>query len=231
MVNPHQSLLGSSNEIETPAEIDGLLNDYFHSEVDLTMASYDDITGELAASQSSLHTSSTSTSARQRILYDDPTSARRTIMRIDDTGYAGTGHEDPHQEGQEVYDDQAEQSMHNTGEELEMQPEEHEQALDRASSVYQQSRRSDQFPLSVSDVETGPSYNNMNEVVARGPVSFYTGDRASHDQGEDFKVYEDLEEGTDAQAYVPASCRYLFVRALTRCCLAGIRMCTNQRQL
>lgn len=78
VVNPHRSLLLGSSTFETPAEIDGLLDEYFdRSEHD--MASYDHITGEISTpSQQSLG----SVGARQRTLYADPDSARRTILGI-----------------------------------------------------------------------------------------------------------------------------------------------------
>lgn len=84
VVNPHESLILGSSEIETPAEIDGLLDDYFHSTYDLgTMIPYDDITGEMNTSQQSLPTANSS-NGRQRRVYDDADSARRAIMGLED---------------------------------------------------------------------------------------------------------------------------------------------------
>ncbi|KAK3723244.1 hypothetical protein LTR37_001967 [Vermiconidia calcicola] len=80
VVNPHASLLLGNNNLETPAEIDGLLDDYFHSREDLASMAYTDRAGEFSTSQNSLQTSSSN--GRQRMLYDDPESARRNILRI-----------------------------------------------------------------------------------------------------------------------------------------------------
>lgn len=77
MVNPHASLILGARHIETPAEIDGLLDDYFdHPEERMQ---YDSLTGE--PSQVSLRIPSESS---RRILYDDPSAARRKILRVED---------------------------------------------------------------------------------------------------------------------------------------------------
>ena len=86
VVNPHTSLLLGVSDIETPAEIDGLLDNYFSD--DFGMDPYDDQAGEKSRSQQSFHT--TGSNGRQRVLYDNPDSARRNIMglpgsRSDDT--------------------------------------------------------------------------------------------------------------------------------------------------
>lgn len=82
LVNPHESLILGSSEIETPAEIDGLLDDYFGSRSTLgEMQPYDNFTGEMSASQTSLPTNASS-NGRQRVLYDNPDNARRNIMGI-----------------------------------------------------------------------------------------------------------------------------------------------------
>jgi hypothetical protein len=80
VVNPHASLLLGYSDIETPAEIDGLLDDYFNRSTQSIAMPYDDHTGEKSASQHSLQTSSSN--GRQRILYGDADSARRNIMGI-----------------------------------------------------------------------------------------------------------------------------------------------------
>lgn len=74
-MNPHESLQLGPNQIETPAEIDGLLDDYFRDSNDLIMQPYDDLTGEMSSSQQSV-----SSNGRQRILYADPQEARQGIM-------------------------------------------------------------------------------------------------------------------------------------------------------
>ena len=84
VVNPHASLLLGVSDIETPAEIDGLLDDYFNNNRDSATMAYNDPTGEKAASQQSFQTSSSN--GRQRVLYDDPESARRRIMGIPGSG-------------------------------------------------------------------------------------------------------------------------------------------------
>ena len=80
VVNPHQSFLLGSNDIETPGEIDNLLDEYFTASHSSSVMPYDDITGEMPSEQQSLQ--NMSSSSRQRVLYDDPDSARRTILRI-----------------------------------------------------------------------------------------------------------------------------------------------------
>lgn len=79
VVNPHTSLLLGVSDIETPAEIDGLLDHYFDRSLP-NMQPYNDPTGEKSTSQYSLQTSASN--GRQRILYDDADSARRNIMGI-----------------------------------------------------------------------------------------------------------------------------------------------------
>ena len=93
VVNPHTSLLLGVSDIETPAEIDGLLDNYFSD--DFGMEPYGDESGEKSRSQQSFHT--TGSNGRQRILYDDPDSARRNIMglpgsRSDETIIASPGY-------------------------------------------------------------------------------------------------------------------------------------------
>ncbi|KAF7186030.1 hypothetical protein HII31_12631 [Pseudocercospora fuligena] len=77
VVNPHASLILGARDIETPAEIDGLLDDYFDQPVERMQ--YDNLTGE--PSQISLRIPSESS---RRVLYDDPGSARRNILRVED---------------------------------------------------------------------------------------------------------------------------------------------------
>jgi hypothetical protein len=79
VVNPHNSLLLGVSDIETPAEIDGLLDNYFDSD-NFDIMAYNDASREKSSSQVSLQTSASN--GRQRVLYDDPASARRNIMGI-----------------------------------------------------------------------------------------------------------------------------------------------------
>ena len=80
--------------------------------------------------------------------------------------------------------------------------------------MYPHSQRSDPFPLTVSDCADEQGFNNIDQIVADGRASYYAGNGALYDQEEDFAVYEDE---ADANAYVPCSCRVLFMNALTRC--------------
>ena len=81
MVNPHESFILGTNDIETPAEIDGLLDHYFASRHTSEVMSSDDSPGQQSSSQQS--SSPVYNVSRQgRVLYDDPESARRTIMRL-----------------------------------------------------------------------------------------------------------------------------------------------------
>ena len=80
VVNPHNSLLLGVSHIETPAEIDGLLDTYFDRNDFATMQPDSNNTGERSVSQYSIQTSGSN--GRQRILYDDPDSARRNIMGL-----------------------------------------------------------------------------------------------------------------------------------------------------
>ncbi|KAK4555873.1 hypothetical protein LTR86_007093 [Recurvomyces mirabilis] len=75
LVNPRASLLLGKHDIETPAEIDGLLDDYFYA----SEMPYNHLTGELS---SPVLDTSEDGSRRTRTLFTDASSARRTIMRI-----------------------------------------------------------------------------------------------------------------------------------------------------
>lgn len=82
LLNPHASLLLGTHSFETPAEIDGLLDDYFEDDDDdfLVMAS-DPGTGE--ATQQSLR--SVSDTRQTNTLYEDMDTARRNILNIEDS--------------------------------------------------------------------------------------------------------------------------------------------------
>lgn len=94
-MNPHTSFLLGSTDFETPAEIDGLLDDYFNFRDSATMP-YNDVTGEKSSSQQSLQTASSE--ARRRILFDDPESARRKIMGLPGSSSDQTFFHNPYQE-------------------------------------------------------------------------------------------------------------------------------------
>ena len=55
MVNPHNSLLLGVSDIETPAEIDGLLDNYFDSD-NIDAMAYNDASREMSSSEVSLQT-------------------------------------------------------------------------------------------------------------------------------------------------------------------------------
>lgn len=70
-------MLGT-HSVETPAEIDGLLDDYFEEHEEFIVMTSNPDTGEM--SQQSLR--STNDSKQTHILYDDADTARRNILRI-----------------------------------------------------------------------------------------------------------------------------------------------------
>lgn len=75
LVNPHDSLLLGSHDLETPAEIDGLLDSYFETR------NPDDMPDQLST-QSQQSLSTPSESSKRTRLYHDADSARRNIMRL-----------------------------------------------------------------------------------------------------------------------------------------------------
>lgn len=77
LVNPHASLLLAVPELETPAEIDHLLDDYFSQGNAETLLSMTDLPGERSLSAS--HVEGTPS---RRQLYEDADSARRGIMNV-----------------------------------------------------------------------------------------------------------------------------------------------------
>ncbi|KAF2765464.1 hypothetical protein EJ03DRAFT_207682 [Teratosphaeria nubilosa] len=81
LVNPHASLLLGTKEFETPAEIDGLLDNYFDISQDSLDMQYDPITGNSIEQRGSTP-SSEDGSRRGRPLYSDLSIARTNIMRI-----------------------------------------------------------------------------------------------------------------------------------------------------
>jgi hypothetical protein len=84
LINPRASLLLQPHDIETPGEIDGLLNDYFdEDDEDQATAnmSYNQRTGE--PSQASPRIPSEN-SRLLRTLYDDAETARRNILGVED---------------------------------------------------------------------------------------------------------------------------------------------------
>ena len=192
VVNPHASLLLGTSDFETPAEIDGLLDDYFDFHRNSAAMPYDDKTQEAAASQHSLQT--TSSGGRQRVLYDDPDSARRNIMRIPGNVSPQTAIFSPPARAGTPFPTSQEQTY-----------------VDRASSLYPPSQRSNPFDLTLSDSE---SESGGNHGSGAGRSSYYAGDGSSYDQAGGVPVFED---DIHAEAYVSSSCRPLFVSTLTSC--------------
>ena len=304
VVNPHASLLLGGSDFETPAEIDGLLDDYFdlrHSVA--SMMPYADKTEEMSSSQQSLQTASSN--GRRRVLYDDPDSARRTIMRMpgsvspqaaDDspyqdsplahrsngnqTSFLGPGiegvaapqteftaqrpsgtprglqihpflrealwmgpsrpetvHDEGHEPDTLSPEDDLQYAERSGGENVATASNDHGKSLlllvssttlltritvfdrvrpvERGSSLYSHSRRSNPFDLTISEDGNDPMYNNIDGVVGAGRRSNDADNDAHYDQGLDFAVCD--HDGADANAYVPSSCRSRFVKALTRC--------------
>ncbi|KAK5744375.1 hypothetical protein LTR17_002085 [Elasticomyces elasticus] len=177
VVNPHASLLLGKHDIETPAEIDGLLDDYFTNFAEMAYSNGD-------ISSLSLNNSSQDGSRRGRMLYADPECARRNIMRLPSAAFtdAGPAHESPlagkgHAStlptgamgSNEFLDSQAQQHIRH-GSVAQAMPD------PRESSVYDSSRLSDPFDLYLSDDEAGKP-NKIDDVVSQEPrisVGVYT---------------------------------------------------------
>lgn len=89
-------------------------------------------------------------------------------------------------------------------------------ALERGSSLYPHSQRSNPFDLTISDCGDDQKYQNIDEVVAAPRSSYFAGNGALYDKElePDFAIYEDAP---DANAYVRSSYRSRVVKALTRC--------------
>ncbi|KAK5171180.1 uncharacterized protein LTR77_004324 [Saxophila tyrrhenica] len=185
VVNPHESLLLGHSDFETPAEIDGLLDDYFNrSSQSLEMAYNDKTGGEMSAYQQSLHTSSSG--GRQRILYEDPESARRAVMRLPATSSRQTVFHNPRGEPSPELDEGAARAARQHRDPIDESPAGENptaersgdgdaleppgaRAADRASSVYPRSQYSNPFDLEVSD----DGNDNLDARVGAGNESFY----------------------------------------------------------
>ncbi|CAK3755153.1 Hypothetical predicted protein [Lecanosticta acicola] len=78
LVNPHDSLLVGVHQLETPAEIDGLLDDYFDQGVE------DDIMeSKQRAGERPQEPSRVDSNGSRRKLYEDADSARRNILNVE----------------------------------------------------------------------------------------------------------------------------------------------------
>ncbi|KAK5121112.1 hypothetical protein LTR85_005596 [Meristemomyces frigidus] len=194
VVNPHASLLLGTHDFETPAEIDGLLDDYFHRRASSLMP-YDGLTGEM---DESLPASSDG-SRRTRVLYSDPEDARRNIMRIPGVASQPTMMESVYQEsplarkGQDTGLPMSTADLRNLeeghGADLHDYGRREDQAnrpltVNRGSSQYPLSVRSDPFDLNVSDDEDDDrQFDYIDQLVAAGRGTEYA-DNAEYHQTE-----------------------------------------------
>ncbi|TKA79549.1 hypothetical protein B0A55_02735 [Friedmanniomyces simplex] len=206
VVNPHASLLLGKNDIETPAEIDGLLDDYFTSHTDMAYNGGQISSHSLSNNQDG--------SKRGRMLYADPESARRTIMRLPSAPFteapplqesplAGKGHASTHTPAalapiEELVPDSAPHGQEEAG----RRP----ASAVRDSATYSSSLHSDPFDLYLSDDE-GPRRNNIDSVVGprlRVTVGTYGQAQIDRDAALWAAIERDelagLDEGADAEA-------------------------------
>ncbi|KAK0954568.1 hypothetical protein LTS01_023834 [Friedmanniomyces endolithicus] len=207
LVNPHASLLLGKNEIETPAEIDGLLDDYFTNHTEMANNGGQESSHSLGNSQDG--------SKRGRLLYADAESARRTIMRLpsapltemrplQESPLAGKSHTSTQGpaamasiEGPVSSDTQHAQEE-TTAVSLSAQ---------RVSSAYASSLHSDPFDLYLSDDDEGPQRNNIDSIVGPRPretTGVYDhaqmdGDAAAWEEDGELTKHEPTE--AEAEAY------------------------------
>ncbi|KAK1823997.1 hypothetical protein LTR12_001530 [Friedmanniomyces endolithicus] len=169
LVNPHASLLLGKNQIETPAEIDGLLDDYFTSHTEMASNAGQESSHSLGNSQDG--------SKRGRLLYADAESARRTIMRLPSAPLTETR---PLQEsplaGKSHASTQGPAAMASIEEPVSSDTQRaHEEpsalssSAQRVSSAYASSLHSDPFDLYLSDDDEGPQRNNIDSIVLPRP--------------------------------------------------------------
>ncbi|EMC98713.1 hypothetical protein BAUCODRAFT_145746 [Baudoinia panamericana UAMH 10762] len=203
LVNPHASLLVGKHDIETPGEIDGLLDTYFLEDADM---SYDNLTGE----PSSPSLSASLSSSRRVRRYADPESARFGIMGIPTMPSATTSPHDyePSAERRSVLlAREASRRTHPVNQReaiiaanLPREDSSIKDSSQRTSSAYPYSTRSkisNPFDLSVSDddaVEVRQRFTDPIEVVRRYQHPESATERAG--SGEP-SVYD---EGADAEA-------------------------------
>jgi hypothetical protein len=100
VVNPHASLFLGNHKFETPAEIDGIYNDYFDIDdsvsVDDGSGSDMAIDGTISAKVSQTSLRSHGDSPRTRVLYDDAEAARREILGAAPLKSRHDGHDERH---------------------------------------------------------------------------------------------------------------------------------------
>ncbi|KAK0785231.1 hypothetical protein LTR02_000373 [Friedmanniomyces endolithicus] len=206
LVNPHASLLLGKNEIETPAEIDGLLDDYFTSHTEMSSNGGQESSHSLGNSQDG--------SKRGRLLYADAESARRTIMRLPSAPLTETR---PLQEsplaGKSHASTQGPAAMASIEEPVSSDTQHaHEEttalsSAQRVSSAYASSLHSDPFDLYLSDDEEGSQRNNIDSIVRPRPretTGVYDqaqmdGDAAAWEEDSDLTEHEPTE--AEAEAY------------------------------
>lgn len=228
-----------SHDIETPAEIDGLLDDYFDTRIDMP---YDDLTGEMVESQ---HSSSSDTdgSRRGRPLFADAESARRNIMRLpsafenstnpssdwQDSPLAGRGRETnmslsvPDVRTLQRGRRHPAQEIHSSSEASLVRT-----TNRRESSLYPPSKYSDPFDLYVTDDEREPD-DTIDNTTTDQPATR----NDSHPEAVDQAAQSAKDDGdADAEAYVLPTSRSLalrFMSTLTRCFIPQDHQLTRAR--
>ena len=244
VVNPHASLLAGASDIETPLEVDGLLDSYFSNKHVSGKMPYVR-SGEIPPAQESPQNSADS---RRKRLYNDPEIARRNIMRIPGATTDGYLTDRPDQESPSTGRGHESTFSRSISRPTALHIAVHANSAkvehdargpstrDRVSSLYPESNRnsicSDPFDLHVSDDEDDPKkFDNIDALVATGHVSRYEasdGGRTIKDEGRPTTV----GEGANAPAYVPSSSRPFpckVMSTLTNCLCPQGHSRTGQR--
>ena len=216
-------MLQGTKDFETPAEIDGLLDDYFDRSSPHTPSNKEN---DMASSQAA-RAQSDSGGRRLRTLYGDADSARREIMRLPSASSGvpnavNNFHQESPLASRSLVMDQmmtfeSESSDEDTGiAAIEVEGETVVRAA-RSSSVYPHSDFSDPFDLHVSEDEVERPLDNIDAVMT-APASTSVGD-AELEGNRDERMVAEYDEGASAQAYVPSSSPspFRFMSALTRC--------------
>jgi len=218
-----------TKDIETPAEIDGLLDDYFHSTDDLAMP-YDEFTGEVSSSPTS---AAPEGSRRGRTLFPDANAAHRHIMRrpLPEPGASGLGYQESPLARRAVPSHDAEVPPYTHPLEgdlgamslkrVQETAAEQCQASQRSSSAYPRSIYSNPFDLNVSDDEELED-NATRHVDAIVSSSRYILPRIDGTDEQDVQDGGDVpdEEGANLQSYVSSSSHrspFLLLTTLTSC--------------
>nr|POE79878.1 hypothetical protein CFP56_07944 [Quercus suber] len=188
VVNPHQSLSLETKAFETPAEIDGLLDDYFHS-TESTTQQIDEALEEMFPSQDS--PSSSDGTKRPRALYTDAETARSQILRL-------------------ASGDDARQFTSVTGMPL-IDSDQPDTGDEQEGSVHSHCHFSNPFDLHLSAGIDEPSFDHIDHMVASGhaahvidedddlrPAPLALGDRDSSDAVQQRQA-DDQGESADAE--------------------------------